>query len=146
MCHSVRVNVVPAQVCQWVTSAAECVSFVKEVKITVLEPDGKKTPVTLEELQARNIPIKPVPRLIHKKDGVVAPAGGANNTSSSSGLSEAEAQKLRANESAALEMHKVAAEHAASLQAQLDELKARVAQQPVEAEEGGRAKRPRTSQ
>ena len=73
-------------------------------------------------------------------------AGGANNTSSSSGLSEAEAQKLRANESAALEMHKVAAEHAASLQAQLDELKARVAQQPVEAEEGGRAKRPRTSQ
>ena len=88
-----------------------------------------------------------MPRLIHKKDNVVAPTGGlSNNTSSNSGLSEAEVQKLRANASAALEMHKVAAEHAASLQSELDELKARVAQQPVEAEEGGRPKRPRTSQ
>jgi len=123
---------------------------IKEVKITVMEADGSKTPVTLEELLARNIPIKPVPRLIHKKDGVVAPASSAGGTSSglssSSGLSEVEAQKLRANESAALEMHKVAAEHAKSLQAQLDELKARMAQQAVEAEEGGRARRPRRSQ
>ena len=59
-------------------AAARCVPLVKnEVTIKILETDGTETPITIDELRARNIEVKPVPRLAAKRPTINLSSGAS---------------------------------------------------------------------
>ncbi len=60
----------PVKISEDCVAVAPRVPYVKnEVKIMILENDGTKKPVTIDELRARNIQLKPVPRLAPEAQG-----------------------------------------------------------------------------
>ena len=115
----------PEKIAEWAVQAASCVPLIKEVIITILEADKSETKVTLDELRARAIPIKPVPRLLHVKAG---PGGGAPHAASSSGGTSSGANGASSAEAAGLRQQVAAqAAHNQALEAQIAELKALMA-------------------
>jgi len=70
----------PADFVEKLMRAASCVPLIREVRVFVVDSQGNKRRVTLEELKAMNITVKPVPNLYKKK----APAAAGSNATSHS--------------------------------------------------------------
>merc|ERR1711920_215866 len=99
----------PLEICEWVIAAAACVPMIKDIKIFIIEDNGTKTAVTIDDVRSRAIPKKPVPRLFHRIEGTGPNNAGSSTTSSPSD----EVIQLRAQLAAQ-------AESLAALQALLD--------------------------
>ena len=97
-------------------NAAACVPFIKAAKLNILEANGTKTAVTLDEMRARDIPIKPVPRLRHNSGG----GGAASSTIASSPTSSTGASSAVASSPASSMAETAAETEIAALKRQIE--------------------------
>lgn len=70
----------PAELAAMIKRACDCVPFVRAVRFFTLDAQGNQQQVTLEELQAMNIQVKPVPNLYKRAAAAAAAAGAGSST------------------------------------------------------------------